>query len=141
VLYTELLLFSLHLDKFLRPLDLIRVSVTTVRRHDITLPSFSATVLTTPRPHELTIVELCVAYTRYPAGSTDRYIPVAVIKWNPLPGTADAKAPFPSELGIITVLVLPPASLATIASLPSIPFLAEQAVPLSSSPTSRRCSE
>jgi hypothetical protein len=42
-----------------------------------------------------------------------------------LPRTADAKAPFPSELGIITVLVLLPASLgytATRASLPSISF-------------------
>jgi hypothetical protein len=43
--------------------------------------------------------------------STDRYSPAAVIKWNLLPGTADTKAPFPSELGIITVLVLLPASL------------------------------
>jgi hypothetical protein len=76
-----------------------------------------------PKPHELTIVELRVAYTRYPTGSTDRYSPAAVIKWNLLPGTADTKAPFPSKLDIITVLVLLPASLgytATKASLPSI---------------------
>jgi hypothetical protein len=82
-------------------------------------------MLTTLRPHEVTIVELRVAYTRYPAGSTNRYSPAAVIKWNPLPITADAKAPFPSELGIITVLVLLPASLgytATRASLPSTSF-------------------
>jgi hypothetical protein len=79
----------------------------------------------TPRPHGLTIVELYVAYTKCPAGSTDRYSPAAVIKGNPLPRTADAKAPFPSELGIITVLVHLPASLgytATRASLPSISF-------------------
>jgi hypothetical protein len=48
-----------------------------------------------------------------PTGSTDRYSPASVIKWNLLPGTADTKAPFPSELGIITVLVLLLASLAT----------------------------
>jgi hypothetical protein len=59
----------------------------------------------TPRPRELTIVEIRVAYTRSPTGSTDRYSPTAVIKWNLLPGTADAKAPFSSKLGIITVLV------------------------------------
>jgi hypothetical protein len=94
----------------------------TVRRHDVALPSISTTVFTTPKLYELTIVELRVAYTRYPTGSTDRYSPAAVIKWNLLPRTADTKAPFPSELGIITVLVLLPASLgytATKASLPS----------------------
>jgi hypothetical protein len=88
-------------------------------------PSFSATVFTTPRPHGLTIVELRVVYTRYPARSTDRYSPAAVIKGNPLPRTADVKAPFSSELGIITVLVLLLAGLgytSTKASLPSISF-------------------
>jgi hypothetical protein len=84
-LYTELFSFSPHLDQFLRLLDLICVSVTIVRRHDVTPPSFSAIVLTTLRPHKLTIVELCVAYSRYPAGSTDRYSPAAVIKGNPYP--------------------------------------------------------
>jgi hypothetical protein len=135
---------SPHHGQSFRPLNLICISVTTVRRHDVTPPSFSATVLRTLRPHELTIVELRVAYTRYPAGSTDRYSPAAVIKWNPLPGTADAKAPFPSELGIIIVFVLLPASLghiATRAPLPSVPFLAEQDVLLFSSPTSRRSPE
>jgi hypothetical protein len=68
----------------------------------------------TPEPHELATVELRVAYTRYPTGSTDRYSPATVIKGNPLPKTADAKAPFPSKLGIITVLVLLLASLATL---------------------------
>jgi hypothetical protein len=102
------------------------MSVTTVRRHDVALPSISATVFTTPKPHELTIVEIRVAYTRYPTGSTDHYSPATVIKWNLLPGTADKKAPFPSELGIITVLVLLLASLgytATKASLPSTSIL------------------
>jgi hypothetical protein len=37
-------------------LDLIIVSVPTVRRHDATPPSFSATVLTTLRPHGLTLL-------------------------------------------------------------------------------------
>jgi hypothetical protein len=67
--------------------------------------------------------------------------PAAVIKGNPLPRTADAKAPFPSELDIGTALVLPPANLghlATRASLPLVPFLAEQAVLPPLSPTSRR---
>jgi hypothetical protein len=57
---------------------------------------------------------LRVAYTRYPTGSTDRYQPAATIKGNPLPRAADAKAPFPSKLGIITILVLLLASLATL---------------------------
>jgi hypothetical protein len=87
------------------------ISVTTVRRHDFALPSISATIFTTPKPHELTIVELCVAYTRNPTGSTDRYSPAAVIKWNSLTGTVDTKAHFPSKLGSITVLVLLLASL------------------------------
>jgi hypothetical protein len=114
--------FAPHHGRLFRPLSPIVISVTTVRRHDVSLPSISATVFTTPEPHKLAIVELRVAYTRYPTGSTDRYSPAAVIKWNLLPRTADTKAPFPSELGIITVLVLLPATLgytATKASLPS----------------------
>jgi hypothetical protein len=74
----------------------------------------------------------------------DRCSSTTVIKGNPLPRTADAKAPFPSKLDITSALVLPPSSLghfATRASLPSIPFLAKQAVPPSSSTTSRRSSE
>jgi hypothetical protein len=58
------------------------------------------------------LVELRAVYARFPTGSTDRYSPAAVIKWNLLPGTADTKAPFPSELGS-TVLVLLLASLST----------------------------
>jgi hypothetical protein len=45
-----------HHGQFFRPLNLICVSVTTVRRHDVTPPSFSATVITTPRPHELALL-------------------------------------------------------------------------------------
>jgi hypothetical protein len=56
---------SPHRDQFLRPLDLICVDVPTVRHHDVTLPSFSSTVLTTLKPHGLTIVELGVVYTKY----------------------------------------------------------------------------
>jgi hypothetical protein len=55
VLYTKLSRSSSHHDQFFRPLDLICVSVTTVRRRDATPPSFSATVLTTLRPHGLTL--------------------------------------------------------------------------------------
>jgi hypothetical protein len=69
--------------RLFRPLSPIVISVTTVRHHDIALPSISATVFTTPVPHALTIVELRVAYTRYPTGSTDRYSPAAIIKANP----------------------------------------------------------
>jgi hypothetical protein len=105
--YTDL--FSSR--RFFRPLSPIVVSVTTVQRHDVILPSIFATVFTTPREHELTIVELHVVYARYPTGSTNHYSPASVIKWNLLPGTADTKAPFPSEFGTITVLVLLPASL------------------------------
>jgi hypothetical protein len=60
--------FSLHHGQFFRPLDLIFVGITTVRRHDATKPSSSATVLAPPRPHGLTVVELRAVYTRYPAG-------------------------------------------------------------------------
>jgi hypothetical protein len=66
-----------------------------------------------------------------PKWLNDRYSPAVVIKGNPLPRTADAKAPFPSELDIITVLVLLPASLgytAARASFPATSFLPEQAV-------------
>jgi hypothetical protein len=66
---------SPHHDQLFRPLDLICGSVTTVRRCDATPPSSPATVLAPLRPHRLTIVELRVAYTRYPAGSADRYRP------------------------------------------------------------------
>jgi hypothetical protein len=54
-----------------------------IRHHDVALPSISATVFTTPKPHGLTIVEFRVVYTRYPTGSTDRYIPAAIIKAKP----------------------------------------------------------
>jgi hypothetical protein len=83
-----------------------------IRRHDVALPSISATVFTTPRSRELTIVELRVVYARSPTGSTDLYSPAAVIKWNHLTGTADTKAHFPSKFGSITILVLlPPTSI------------------------------
>jgi hypothetical protein len=104
-------LLPLMINSF-RPLDLICISVTSVRRHDVALPSISATVFTTPMPHGLTIVELRVLYTRYPTGSTDRYSLTAVIKWNRLTGTTDTKAHIPSKLDSITVLVLlPPTSI------------------------------
>jgi hypothetical protein len=57
-----------------------------------------------------------------PGWLNDRYSPAAVIKGNPLPRTADAKAPFPSELDIITVLVLLPASLGYTATRPKEEF-------------------
>jgi hypothetical protein len=105
--------FAPYHGRLFRPLSPIVIRVTTVRRHDVALPSISATVFTTPKPHGLTIVELRVVYTRYPTGSTDRYSLAAVIKLNRLTGTADTKVPFPSKINIITVLVLLLASLAT----------------------------
>jgi hypothetical protein len=47
---------SPHHDQFFRPLNLINVSVPIVRRRDATPPSFSATILTTPRHHGLTLL-------------------------------------------------------------------------------------
>jgi hypothetical protein len=67
---------------------------------------------------------LCCLH-QIPGWINDRYSPAAVIKGNPLPRTTDAKPPFPSELGIITIFVLLPASLgytATRVSLPSTSF-------------------
>jgi hypothetical protein len=66
--YTKLPRSYPHHDQFFRPLDLICVSFTTLRHSDATPPSSSLTLLTAPRPHELTIVELRVVDTRYPAG-------------------------------------------------------------------------
>jgi hypothetical protein len=143
-LYTELSRFAPHHGRLFRPLSPIIISVTTVRCHDVTLPSISATVFATLSLLELTIVELRVAYTRYPTGSTDCYSLTAVIKWNRLTGTADTKAHFPSKLGSITVLVPSSASFDHFGtshlfhlfrSSPSQRFF------LDSSPTSRRSSE
>jgi hypothetical protein len=64
-------------NQFFRPLNLIIISIPIVRRRDVTPPSSSATVFMTPRPHELTIVELCVVYTRYRAGQ----MTVAAPQW------------------------------------------------------------
>jgi hypothetical protein len=135
--------FTPHYGRSFRPLSPIVISVTTVQRHDIALPSISATVFTTPKPHGLTIVELHVVYTRYPTGATDRYHPATIIKWNLLPGTADTKAHFPSKFGSITILVPSSASFDHFGtshlfhlfrSSPSQRFF------LDSSPTSRRSS-
>jgi hypothetical protein len=128
---------SLHHGQFFRSLDLIFVSVTTVQRRDATRPSSSATVLAPPRPHGLTVVELCVVYTRYPDWFKWPLQPHrGHKKGSPLPRTADTKASYPSELGIPITLVLSQLDFghpATRASLPSISFLAAQAVPPSSS--------
>jgi hypothetical protein len=44
-----------HHGRLFRPLSPIVISVTVIRRHDIVLPSISATVFTTPRSRELTL--------------------------------------------------------------------------------------
>jgi hypothetical protein len=102
--------FALHHSRLFRPLSPIVISVTTTQRHDVVLPSTPATVFTTPRPHELTLLSSVLS-------TPDTWMdkrplqPRSDYKMEPLPRTADTKAPFPSELGIITVLVLLPASL------------------------------
>jgi hypothetical protein len=55
-LYTELFSFFSHHGRLFRPLSPIVISVTTIRCHDVALPSISATIFTTPRPHELTLL-------------------------------------------------------------------------------------
>jgi hypothetical protein len=48
--------FAPQHGRLFRPLSAIVISVTTVRRHDVALPSISATVFTTPRSRELTLL-------------------------------------------------------------------------------------
>jgi hypothetical protein len=104
--------FAPHYGRLFGPLSPIVINVTIIRRHDVALLSISATVVAMLRLLELTIVELRLVYARYPTGSTDRYSPASVIKWNRLTGTADTKTHFPSKLDSITVLVLfPPTSI------------------------------
>jgi hypothetical protein len=142
-LYTQLFSFSPRHGQFVRPLNPILVSVPTVRRHGATPPSFSATVLTTLKPHELTLLS-SVLSTPDTGWINDRYSPTAVIKREPFTQNRRCEAPSPSELGIITVLDLLPAILgytAARASFPATLFLPEQAVLPSSPPTLRRSSE
>jgi hypothetical protein len=138
-LHIELFSFSLHHGWFFRPLSPIVISVTTVRHHDVALPSISATVFTTPRPHELTLL------SSVPSTPDTRVVkwplqPRSGYKREPLPRTADAKAPFSSVLSIITVLVLLLASLATLplAHLSHLFRPSRASCSLCSSPTSRR---
>jgi hypothetical protein len=78
--------FAPRYGRLFGPLSPIVISVTIIRRHDVALLSISATIFTTSKPPELTIVELHVVYTRYPTGSTNRYRPAAIIMvpftWN-----------------------------------------------------------
>jgi hypothetical protein len=68
-----------HHGQFFRPLNLICVSVTTVRRRDATLPSFSTTMLTTLRPHGLTLLSSVSSTPDIRLGSRPLQ-PVAAIK-------------------------------------------------------------
>jgi hypothetical protein len=54
--------FAPHHGRLFRPLSPIVISVTVIRRHDIALPSISATVFTTPWSRELTLLS-SVLYT------------------------------------------------------------------------------
>jgi hypothetical protein len=92
-LHTKLFSFSSHHGRFFRPLSHIVISVTTVRRHDISLPSNYATVFTTQRPTSWPCWAPCCLH-QIPRWINDRYNPAVVIKGNPLPRAADAKAPF-----------------------------------------------
>jgi hypothetical protein len=80
-----------------------------------------------------------------PGWLNDRCSPAAAIKGEALlPRTAGTKASYPSELDIPTILVLSQLDFghpATSASLPSVSFLAKQAVPPSSTTMSRRSPE
>jgi hypothetical protein len=69
----------------------------------------------TPKPHGLTIVEVRVAYTRYPTGSTDRYGPAAVIKWNPYPEPPMRKLHFHPSSALSLSLFLLQLALTTLA--------------------------
>jgi hypothetical protein len=113
---------------------IIIIGVTTVRRHDATPPSFSATVLMTLRPHGLTMLSSVLS------------TPDTRMVKRPLQPHSGFKrgspCPKPPQLNIITTaLVLPPASLghtATSPSLPSVPLLAKRAA---LRPRPRRCEE
>jgi hypothetical protein len=107
-----------------------------VQRRDTALPVSSAIVLTPPRPHGLTIVELCAATTRF----------ISWFRWllQPFCPEPPILASYPSELDITIALVplqLVSSHPATNPSLPAVLFLAEQVVSSSSSTTSRGSSE
>jgi hypothetical protein len=112
-----------HHGQFFRPLNLIIVSVPIVRHRDATPQSFSATVLTTLRPHGLTLLSSVLStpdtrLVKWPLQPHSSHK-----KGSPFSRTAYAKAPCPSELGIPTTLVLSQLDfghLATRASLPSV---------------------
>jgi hypothetical protein len=143
-LYTELSHSSPHHGQFFRLLNLIIVGIPIVRRRDATPLTSPATILAPAKTSQADHCQAPCCLHQIPGWLYDRCSPAAAIRGKSLPRTADVKAPRPSELGITTALVLPLASLghtATRAPLPSVPFLAEQAVPSSSSTTSRRSSE
>jgi hypothetical protein len=48
--------FAPHHGRLFRPLSPIVISVTVIQRHDVALPSISATVFTTQRSRELTLL-------------------------------------------------------------------------------------
>jgi hypothetical protein len=103
--------FASHYGRLFRLLSPIVISVTTVRRHDVALPSISTTIFTTLKPQAGHCRAPCCLH-QIPDWVNWPLQPRIDYKVEPFTGTADTKAPFPSELGIITVLVLL-ASLAT----------------------------
>jgi hypothetical protein len=71
---------SPHHDQLLRPLDLICVSVTTVRCHDVTQSSFFCNCAHDAETPRADLVELHVVYTRYPDGYTTVTAPQRLYK-------------------------------------------------------------
>jgi hypothetical protein len=104
--------FAPRHSRLFRPLSPIVIKVTTVRHHDVALPPISATVFMTPRSRELTLLSSVLSTPDTRLGQ----LTVATrsdYKMEPFTGTADTKAPSPSELSSITVLFLLLASLVT----------------------------
>jgi hypothetical protein len=135
-------LFFFHHGQFFRPLNLIIVSILTVRRHDATPPSSSATVLATLRAHGLTLSSSVLSTPNTQMVKRPLQPRSSHKSGSLVPGSGTSlmsvrarhshrSCSFQLDFG----------HPATRASLPSIPFLAKQAVLPSSSTTSRRSSE
>jgi hypothetical protein len=104
--------FAPHHGRLFRPLSPIVISVTTVRRHDVALPSISATVFTTPRSRELTLLSPVLSTPDTRLGQ----LTVATrseYKMEPFTRNRRYESSISIKLGIITVVVLLLASLAT----------------------------
>jgi hypothetical protein len=93
--------FAPRYGRLFRPLSPIVISVTTIRCHDVALPSNPATVFTTQRSRELTLLSSVLSTPDIRLGQLTVTAPHGY-KTEPFTGTADTKDPFPSELDSIT---------------------------------------